>query len=91
MQALFNLFLIMRSYNPKEWSRIILDFHKSDTLRKLIPVLAGMVVYAWIIAYAELHFISAARKEQLKKHFHRTYTPWLCNFFASRVSYKYCV
>lgn len=56
----------MRSYNPKEWSRIILDFHKSDTLRKLIPVLIAMAVYAWIIAYVELHYISAARKEHLK-------------------------
>ena len=56
----------MRSYNPKEWSRIILDFHKSDTLRKLIPVLLAMAVYAWIIAYVELHYISAARKEHLK-------------------------
>lgn len=56
----------MRSYNPKEWSKIILDFHKSDTLRKLIPVLIGMAVYACIIAYVELHYISTARKEHLK-------------------------
>src|ERR1700761_8572691 len=56
----------MRSYNPKEWSSIILDFHKSDTLRKLMPVLLVMAVYAWIIAYAELHYISAIRKEHLK-------------------------
>lgn len=56
----------MRSYNPKEWGKIIFDFHKSDTLRKLIPVLLAMAVYAWIIAYVELHFVSAARKEHLK-------------------------
>src|SRR2546423_6538455 len=56
----------MRSYNPKEWSRIILDFHKSDTLRKLIPVLIAVGIYSWIIAFAELHFLSTTRKEHLK-------------------------
>jgi putative membrane protein len=56
----------VRSYNPKEWSRIILDFHKSDTLRKLIPVLIAIGIYSWIIAFAELHFLSTTRKEHLK-------------------------
>ena len=56
----------MRSYNPKEWSRIILDFHKSDTLRKLIPVLVAAGVYAFVIAYVELHFTNAAQKDRLK-------------------------
>lgn len=56
----------MRSYNPKEWSRIIFDFHKSDTLRKLIPILIVVGIYSWLIAFAELHFLSTARKEHLK-------------------------
>lgn len=56
----------MRSYNPKEWSKIVLDFHRSDTLRKLIPILIGMAMYVWIISYAELHFVNDKWKEHLK-------------------------
>ncbi|MEP6683557.1 MAG: bestrophin family ion channel, partial [Parafilimonas sp.] len=56
----------MRSYNPKEWKKIILDFHKSDTLRKLIPVLIAAGIYAFIIAFVELHYINTAQRDRLK-------------------------
>ena len=56
----------MRSYNPKEWSKIILDFHKSDTLRKLVPVLMAAGIYSFFIAFVEIHYIIGPQKEYLK-------------------------
>ena len=56
----------MRSYNPKEWKTIILDFHKSDTLRKLIPVLLASGVYAFAVAYIEKHYVDPKRMPQIQ-------------------------
>jgi putative membrane protein len=47
----------MRSYNPKHWSAFILDFHKSDTLRKLLPLLAAVAAYSWLVAYLEMRYV----------------------------------
>jgi len=46
----------MRKYNPKDWFGLIFEFHKSDTLRKLIYVLMIYGVYVGIIVYLELHY-----------------------------------
>lgn len=56
----------MRSYNPKEWKKIVLDFNKSDTLRKLIPALIAAGIYTFVIAFVELHFINTAQRDHLK-------------------------
>ncbi len=50
----------MIDYNPKEWFTFIFRFHKNDTLRKLLPVMAGIVVYCTVIAYYELNYIKLA-------------------------------
>ncbi len=52
----------MRSYDPKEWKRIILDFHKSDTLRKLLPILFAAGLYAGIIAFLEIRYMNSEEK-----------------------------
>jgi len=46
----------MLKYNPKDWFGLIFEFHKSDTLRKLIYVLILFGVYATAIVYLELHY-----------------------------------
>ena len=46
----------MIKYNPKNWFGLIFEFHKSDTLRKLIYVILIYAVYAGIIVYLELHY-----------------------------------
>lgn len=56
----------MRSYNPKEWWKIVLDFHKSDTLRKLLPVLIAVGVYAFCIAFIEKHYVDSEHKTLIK-------------------------
>jgi len=46
----------MLKYNPKDWFGLIFEFHKSDTLRKLIYVLLLFAGYAIGIVYIELHY-----------------------------------
>ena len=46
----------MLKYNPKDWFGLIFEFHKSDTLRKLMYVLILFGAYAVAIVYLELHY-----------------------------------
>lgn len=50
----------MFSYNPKDWWKLIFYFHKADTFRKLLPAMAGVMVYTFFVSYLEnevLHFM----------------------------------
>lgn len=44
----------MISYNPKEWFAFIFRFHKADTFRKLLPLMAGIGAYSALVAYFEM-------------------------------------
>ena len=46
----------MQKYNPKDWFGLIFEFHKSDTLRKLIYILIIYGIYSGIFVYLELHY-----------------------------------
>ena len=37
----------MIKYNPKDWFGLIFEFHKSDTLRKLIYVIIIYALFTW--------------------------------------------
>ncbi|WP_159799956.1 bestrophin family protein [Flavobacterium sp. MK4S-17] len=56
----------MVSYNPKEWFSFIFRFHKGDTFRKLLPVMAGIAVYSWGIAYLELEYWQLSQSSEIK-------------------------
>jgi putative membrane protein len=55
-------------YNPKDWFKLIFQFHKSDTFRRLIPVLFFIGVYAWIIVFTELHYLHITSKNPTVMH-----------------------
>ncbi len=46
----------MVNYNPKEWFGLIFEFHKSDTMRKLLYVLLIYGLFTSLIVYLELHY-----------------------------------
>lgn len=46
----------MIKYNPKEWFSLIFEFHKSDTLRKLIYIIVLYGLYTAAIVHIELHY-----------------------------------
>ena len=56
----------MRSYNPKEWGKIVLDFHKSDTLRQLIPVLFAVALYSFGVTFFERHYIDPSHQPKIQ-------------------------
>lgn len=43
----------MVSYNPKEWFSVIFRFHKADTFRQLLWLIAAICAYAWLVAFLE--------------------------------------
>lgn len=46
----------MITYNPKDWFKLIIQFHKSDTFRMLIPAMIGIGIYSGIITYLEVNY-----------------------------------
>ena len=56
----------MKSYNPKQWTRFLLDFNKADTLRKLFPLLVVVAAYSGGIAYLELEYFKLAENSHFK-------------------------
>lgn len=56
----------MVHYNPKDWLTFIFRFHKSDTFRKLIPMMILIAVYSGIIAYLELEYWKLSENSHVK-------------------------
>ncbi|MBN8668139.1 MAG: bestrophin family ion channel [Chitinophagaceae bacterium] len=46
----------MITYNPKDWFTFIFRLHRSDTIRKLFPMILAMAAYSWLVAYLELEY-----------------------------------
>lgn len=47
----------MINYNPKEWLYFIFNVHKSDTIRKLWPLMLSVSVVSAGVAYLELNYL----------------------------------
>lgn len=56
----------MINYNPKEWLRFLINFPKADTVRKLMPYLILMAVYATLVAFLILDVWRLNEKSDLK-------------------------
>jgi ion channel-forming bestrophin family protein len=56
----------MINYNPKEWFSFIFRFHKSDTLRELLPLIIGVCIYSGIIVFIEIDYLKLDDKSHLK-------------------------
>jgi putative membrane protein len=56
----------MIPYNPKKWIRFIFNFHKADTVRKMFPLLVGMAVYSFGVAYLETEVFKLSANNYLK-------------------------
>lgn len=56
----------MIAYNPKDWFTFIFRFHKADTFRKLLPLMAGIAIYSGIVAYLEVEYFRVPPDSYLK-------------------------
>jgi putative membrane protein len=59
----------MISYNPKIWFAYIFRFRKSDTFRKLVPILFLIAIYSGVIAYLELDYFKLKETSYVKNLF----------------------
>ncbi|MBS1509997.1 MAG: hypothetical protein JST86_04100 [Bacteroidetes bacterium] len=46
----------MVQYNPKDWLSFIFRFHRSDTFRKLLPMIVLICLYSGAICFASIHY-----------------------------------
>jgi len=44
-------------YNPREWLKPLFFFHRSDTFRKLLPLLAGLGLFTAFVAWLEINYL----------------------------------
>ncbi len=56
----------MISYNPKSWLRFLFSIHKTDTVRKMFPLLVLMGLYTYGIGYLELEYLRLSDKSELR-------------------------
>lgn len=56
----------MISYNPKHWLRFLFTFHRTDTIRKLFPLIVFIGLYSWGIVYLEANYLKLAENSYAK-------------------------
>lgn len=56
----------MISYNPKDWLRFLFSFHRTDTIRKLFPLIVFIGFYSWGIVYLEANYLKLAENSYAK-------------------------
>lgn len=56
----------MITYNPKDWFTFIFRLHKSDTIRKLFPMILAMAIYSWLVAYLELEYWDLSKESYVR-------------------------
>ena len=44
----------MKAYNPKDWSKLIFHFHKSDSFRMLLPAMMALAFYSGTLCYLDV-------------------------------------
>ncbi|WP_317898526.1 bestrophin family protein [Aurantibacillus circumpalustris] len=47
----------MVSYNPKDWFKLIVQFHKSDTFRILFPTMSLLGIVTWAVCFIEKKYL----------------------------------
>ena len=58
----------MIDYNPRSWWKLIFMFHRSDTLRILLPTMMGVAVFTTLVAYVENEIFNAQFKNTTVIH-----------------------
>jgi putative membrane protein len=57
---------IMIQYNPKDWITFIFRFHKSDTFRKLLPMMVFIGLYSFGVGYLEMEYWKLSQNDFLR-------------------------
>jgi putative membrane protein len=60
----------MINNDPKDWSSFVFRFHKSDTIRTLLPLIIIMCLYAAIVAYVQTEYFHITEKKPYNKYYY---------------------
>lgn len=55
----------MISYNTKDWFTFIFHFHKSDTIRKLFPIMLAIGFYSAAVGYLEVEYFKVGKNDYI--------------------------
>lgn len=55
-------------YNPKDWWKLILSFHRSDTFRIMLPGILGIAVFTFAVVYIEIGVMHISFKNTTTIH-----------------------
>ncbi len=44
----------MKAYNPKDWTKLIFDFHRSTSFRMALPAMLTLLIYTGILCYLDV-------------------------------------
>ncbi|HET6245728.1 MAG: hypothetical protein H0V01_11865 [Bacteroidetes bacterium] len=75
-------------YNPKDWFKLIFQFHKSDTFRILIPTMLAVGVYTYIIIYIEIEIWELKYKSTTLVHSFLGFIISLLLVFRTNTAYE---
>ena len=53
----------MIEYNPKDWFGFLFRFHKADTVRKLLPILLSIALYAFLVVFVFHTLLKVGEKD----------------------------
>jgi putative membrane protein len=53
-------------YNPKDWIHSTFSLHRSDTVRKLFPLIMALAIYSGAITYWELEYLKLSEVSWIK-------------------------
>ncbi|MCC9070107.1 hypothetical protein LNQ49_00615 [Flavobacterium sp. F-65] len=56
----------MISYNTKDWFTFIFHFHKSDTVRKLFPIMIAIGIYSTTVGYLEIYYFKIGKNDYVQ-------------------------
>ncbi len=56
----------MTNYDPKDWFYYIFSLNRTETFKKLIPMLVCITVYSFLITFLEVDFLQLSDKNPLK-------------------------
>ena len=44
----------MKAYNPKDWFKLIFDFHRGDSLKMILPAMGALLLYSGVLCYLDV-------------------------------------
>lgn len=58
----------MKAYNPKDWTKLIFDFHRSESFRMVLPAVIALAIYSSTLCYLDVELKVIKLKNTIVLH-----------------------